>query len=114
MGKCSSVRAVNRSTHVCVFLTALFEEIMKNPDKELKACLNTAYEPTLQRIHKFIVRNSVKLAFNLVPSRAKFMESVQLREEELKTCGPSFVAASKLVTGLIEQEFSKKQINFIF
>lgn len=113
-GKVSPSRAVNRTTHVCMFLTEIFAGLNKNPEASLYTTVSEAYEATLVTIHSFVVKNSVRLAFKLVPNRETFITKAKISEVDIRGKAPDFLRASQIVTALVQKEFTACDVPFVF
>ncbi|CAD7929110.1 unnamed protein product [Amoebophrya sp. A120] len=113
-GPVSPARAINRSTHVCMFITKILEELEKDKSATMKTACSNAYEPTLCTIHGWFVRNSVRLAFNMLPDRVMFMHNCNMTEQDLAEKGPRFVKASMRLTQHMKSHFDKRSLNWVF
>ncbi|CAD7924653.1 unnamed protein product [Amoebophrya sp. A25] len=113
-GGVSPVRALNRASHVCMFITGIFEELIASSSVTLTAACTQAYERTLAQIHGWIVKKSVKLAFNMVSDRKAFLSGCGVSDEDLSEKGQRFVKASAVITGCVKGHFEKRDLLWVF
>lgn len=107
-------RALNRTIHTVVFLTHLFQQLIENPDKEIKPILQEIYPLTMARGHVFLVRQAVKAAFLASPKREGFLKNAGITKEMLEKEGRAFIKASELVSDKVEALFNDRKVNYIF
>lgn len=55
----SPTRALNRTSHVCRFLTRMFEMLVRDVKIEVGTAFPKAYDQTLAKIHTWIIRKTV-------------------------------------------------------
>eukprot|EP00392_Amoebophrya_sp_AT5.2_P012963 g13074.t1 len=79
-----------------MWITGIFEQLLMGPNVDMPTAASNAYEPTLCQIHGFIVRNSVRLAFNMLPDRVMFLHTCRISEQDLLEKGKRFVNASNV------------------
>merc|ERR1712078_212391 len=110
----SNTRAVNRCCHILDFISQTLQFLAADPKKEIGPALSDAYVPTLQRIHTFVVKSAVKLAFKAAPYRANFLKGIGSTEEELLDRGARIQKHAAVIVAFVEAKYTELQIPWVF
>eukprot|EP00746_Dinoflagellata_sp_MGD_P067758 gnl/MRDRNA2_/MRDRNA2_27975_c0_seq1.p1 gnl/MRDRNA2_/MRDRNA2_27975_c0~~gnl/MRDRNA2_/MRDRNA2_27975_c0_seq1.p1 ORF type:complete len:238 (-),score=49.70 gnl/MRDRNA2_/MRDRNA2_27975_c0_seq1:392-1024(-) len=110
----SNTRAVNRCCHILDFVSQILCILAADPKKEVGPALADAYVPTLQRIHTFVVKSAVKVAFKATPYRTNFVKQIGSTEEELVDRGPRIQKGCSVITAFVEAKFKELEIPWVF
>lgn len=71
-----SCRSTERMLRFLLMLQRIIENMYNNREESFTVCVRNAYDKELSRYHGFILRNTVKGIFYILPSRETFLSGI--------------------------------------
>ncbi|KAG2439939.1 hypothetical protein HXX76_004058 [Chlamydomonas incerta] len=103
--KGSCARNLHRLMLVITFVRLLLQQLLDNPNTQLKDALWVAYKGSLHPIHTYMVQTAVWAGLGMVPSRATFMASIGEDEASARQHVPEVLAAAAELAGRLQRMY---------
>jgi len=110
----ANMRALNRMAFVSLFIQEIFQRLASDPNQaQMKPILQESYSLTMELYHTWLVKKAVGAAFLAAPTRASFMESVHVTEDQLQLT-PDYCANSQKIVDAIKANFEALGLKWVF